>query len=224
MIVRYLFACLKVSPETALYNLIHVLLFPQMPKVIREAAKAGTSLVDLGCGTGIYSIATALLRPRLNIVGIDFESLRNRCAEGIATRLKLHHISFVAADIFNHTLWGADTYLLCDVLCYYPPDLQEKMLWRIAEQLPPGGRLLLKDHARGRSWRNRVFHWEEKLGRYVRSWLKTEKDAAYYDHGLWPSDLTARREQLENMGFKVRTVQTMRGALLPHVFFIAEKM
>lgn len=224
MILRYLFACLKVSPGTTLYNMIHVLLFPQMPKVIHEAAKAGTSLVDLGCGTGIYSISTALLRPSLNIVGIDAQSLRNRYAEDIASHLKRDHVSFVTADLLNSKLLDADTYLLCDVLCYYRPEIQERLLHRIAKQLPKGGRLLLKDHGRGKDWRNSVFHWEEKLGRYVRSWLKTEKDAVYYDHGLWISDIEERREQLESMNFKVRTVQVMHGAILPHVFFIAEKM
>lgn len=224
MILRYLFACLKVSPGTALYNLIHVLLFPQMPKVIREAAKARASLVDLGCGTGIYCIATALLRPDLKVVGVDMEPLRNHSAEGIAARLKRCRVRFVAADVFSHRLRNADTCLLCDVLCYYPPALQERLLRCIAEQLPPGGRLLLKDHARIVGWRNRVLHWEERLGRYVRGWLKTEKNAVYYDHGLWPSDVMERRKQLENMNFRVRTVPVMRGALLPHVFFVSEKM
>jgi SAM-dependent methyltransferase len=204
--------------------MIHVLLFPQMPKVIHEAAKAGASLVDLGCGTGIYSIVTALLRPNLNIVGIDAQPLRNRYAEDIAAHLKRDYVSFVTADVFNSKLLNADTYLLCDVLCYYRPEVQERLLQRIARQLPKGGRLLLKDHGRGEGWRNSVLHWEEKLGQYARSWLKTEKDAVYYDHGMWISDMAERKKQLEDMNFRVQTVRVMRGALLPHVFFIAERM
>ena len=224
MILRYLRACLSVSPGTALYNMLHVLLFPQMPKVIREAAKAEATLADLGCGAGIYSIAAALLRPTLNIVGIDNQPLRSRDAEGIAARLKRDHVSFVTADVFDGALPDADTYLLCDVLCYYPPENQERLLRRIAKQLPAGGRLLLKDHGRGQGWRNRILHWEEKLGRYVRSWLKTEKDVVYYDYGLWIFDTAVRRKQLEHLNFEVKTVQVMRGALLPHVFFVAERL
>lgn len=223
MISRYFLACLRESPGAALHSFMHLLVFPHMREVIFEAAKAKRFLLDLGCGTGLYAVTVSLLRPDVKIVGIDSQAIRLDFAKNLAERLNQNHIQFIRSDILSGNFFEADTYLICDVLFYYPPQVQEKLIEKIARKLPVGGRLILKDHGYGAGWQNICLGWEEKLGQYLRRWLKTEKHPEYYMHGLWPCDLPHRIKQLEACDFAIKQAKAFRGSLLPHVFLVAEK-
>jgi SAM-dependent methyltransferase len=103
-------------------------------------------LLDIGGGTGSWSIATAQRHPHL--VATVFERppvarvARSRVAEaGLADR-----ISVVAGDATVGELPGGhDVFLVANVLHYWSPEGNRDLLHRIRRAAPAGGRLLLAD-------------------------------------------------------------------------------
>lgn len=60
----------------------------------------GRDVIDLGCGTGIFSIGSALMGAR-KVTGIDIDSASVNIARMQAERLGLENVSFVTDDVEN---------------------------------------------------------------------------------------------------------------------------
>jgi SAM-dependent methyltransferase len=103
-------------------------------------------LLDVGGGTGSWSIATA--RRHAHLEGTVFElpvvaeMARVRVAEaGLADRLSVIAGDAIAGDLPG----GHDAFLVANLIHYWSPDDNVALLRRIREAAPPGGRLLLAD-------------------------------------------------------------------------------
>jgi SAM-dependent methyltransferase len=103
-------------------------------------------LLDVGGGTGLYSIACLQRFPRLSAIVFDRSAVLKVAAEfarqyGVADR-----ISCVAGDMFVDPLpAGCDVVLLSNVLHDWDlPDCQ-RLVQKCAAALPSGGRLLIHD-------------------------------------------------------------------------------
>jgi SAM-dependent methyltransferase len=105
-----------------------------------------TKLVDVGGGTGIYSIALLRKNPALRAVVWDRPEVLRVAAEfaaesGVADRLEL-----VPGDLFASPFpAGADVVLLSNILHDWDVPECRKIVRRCAEALPSGGRLLIHD-------------------------------------------------------------------------------
>ena len=103
-------------------------------------------LLDVGGGTGSWSIAAAERHPGLHATVLDLpvtaDIARRRVqAAGLADR-----IDVVAADAMTSELPGGhDVFLVANVAHYWSPDRNVALLERIRKAAPPGGRLLLVD-------------------------------------------------------------------------------
>ena len=103
-------------------------------------------LLDIGGGTGSWSIATARRYPHLHATIFELpvvaELTRARIAEaGLADRL-----SVVAGDALADDLpAGHDVFLLANLIHYWSPETNTELLRRVRAVAPPGGRLLLAD-------------------------------------------------------------------------------
>ena len=116
----------------------------------RFAEQAGLhdarTLLDVGGGTGIYSLACLRLYPQLRAVVLDRPEVLKVAAEfaeaaGLADRLE-----FAAGDMFGPEPWpGADAVLLSNVLHDWDVPECRQLVARAADALPPGGRLLIHD-------------------------------------------------------------------------------
>ena len=103
-------------------------------------------LLDVGCGTGIYSFALLQQHPALTCILFDRPEVLKVAAElaqeyGVADR-----VEYREGDMFGPAaLPAADTVLLSNVL--HDWDLPEcrALVGRCAASLPPGGRLLIHD-------------------------------------------------------------------------------
>ncbi|MDY6855610.1 MAG: class I SAM-dependent methyltransferase [Thermodesulfobacteriota bacterium] len=221
--IQFLLHCFRLFPGTGIYNLIHFLLFPRMGTVIRLAASNSGYLVDAGCGTGIYSILIAKKNPNLTVIGVDVQAMRCACAQRIAQSLALYNVHFITADVFTHQLPYAQTYLLCDILCYHPLGDQNILLRNIADHLPPKGQIIIKDHAKDSHWRTKLLRIEESWGRKIRQWLHTERRPHYYQNREFLRTKKERKLELEEIGLCVRIVPLLGSSLLPHTLYVAEK-
>ena len=117
------------------------------PVLAQQLPLAGANLViDVGGGTGVYSIALLRANPDLNAIVWDRPEVLRVASEfagesGVADRLELR-----PGDMFRDPFpSGADVVLLSNILHDWDEPECLALLRRCAAALPPGGRLLLHD-------------------------------------------------------------------------------
>jgi len=117
------------------------------PVLAEQMPLAGARLlVDVGGGTGVYSIALLRENPELRAVVWDRPEVLRVASEfaagsGVAERLELQ-----GGDMFSDPFpTGADVVLLSNILHDWDEPECLRLLRRCAEGLPPGGRLLIHD-------------------------------------------------------------------------------
>jgi SAM-dependent methyltransferase len=117
------------------------------PVLAEQMPLAGARLlVDVGGGTGVYSIALLRANPDLKAVVWDRPEVLRVAAEfaaesGVSDRLDLR-----GGDMFADPFpVGADVVLLSNILHDWDEPECLRLLRRCAEGLPPGGRLLIHD-------------------------------------------------------------------------------
>jgi len=101
-----------------------------------------TSIVDFGCGPGLYS--TRLAKHQANVTGIDFSGRSIDYAKKIAADeqlsvryVKQNYLEFETQDRFDLVLM-----ILCD-FCALSPAQRKKILNKFHKILKPGGSVLL---------------------------------------------------------------------------------
>jgi hypothetical protein len=115
------------------------------PYLVKELPLTEGVLLDVGGGTGIYSIACLQAHPKLRAIVFDRPEVLKITQEfseqtGVADRLECR-----PGDMFADALPQADLVLLSNVLHDWDvPECQE-LITRCAAVLPVGGRLLIHD-------------------------------------------------------------------------------
>src|SRR6185369_9258238 len=97
-------------------------------------------------------------------------------------------------DLCEAALPAADVILLLDVLHYLPAAAQEDLLARVANALPPGGLLLIRDADAAGGWRFTATRVQERLCAWGRRHWRQRFQ--YRSRKEW-------REVLERLGFAV---------------------
>ncbi|HLX07900.1 MAG TPA: DUF2062 domain-containing protein [Thermoanaerobaculia bacterium] len=161
-------------------------------------------LLDLGCGRGI---ALALLAsagdrgdhgdtaagwptpPDLQLLGIEADPHPARVARaGLLGRAAIE-----TADLLGAALPQVDAILLIDVLHYLPPADQQRLLAKVADALPHGGRLLVREADAGAGWRFQSIRLCERLtALWRRDWRQWRQGYHYRPQAEW-IDLLAGR-------------------------------
>lgn len=116
-------------------------------------------VLDLGCGYGLAMQWLACFTDGRTLLGMDYDEGKIHVAQQTADRGQ--RIRFEAADILDADYPACDTVLLLDVLHYFTPARQQIILNKVRQALSPGGRLVLRDGAKGDSVEHaRVYRWE----------------------------------------------------------------
>jgi len=103
-------------------------------------------LADLGCGSGVYSIALARANPHLTITAIDRPSVcelatRSVAAAGLETRITVR-----PGDIFAETVADADVAILSNVAEGFGSARAAELVKHVHGWLPTGGELIVHSH------------------------------------------------------------------------------
>ncbi|UQA55798.1 methyltransferase [Polyangium aurulentum] len=113
--------------------------------------KAPARVLDVGCGSGVWSLALAERFPQTHVTGLDFpavlESFTSRAKElGLADRT-----STIPGNMHDAPLpSGAfDMVVIANVLRLETPDRAAALLARLAPAVAPGGALLVVDALAG---------------------------------------------------------------------------
>ena len=110
----------------------------------RLTLKAGT-LLDVGGGTGIYSIACLLKNPQLTATVFDRPEVLKVASEFAAQSEVCDRLKLVPGDMFADPLPPADAILLSNILHDWDEPQCQELITRCAKSLPRGGRLIVHD-------------------------------------------------------------------------------
>lgn len=107
---------------------------------------AGARLLDVGGGTGLYSIALLEAHPTLHAIVWDRPEVLNIASEFARDRGVSDRLALMPGDFFTDAFpAGSDTMLLSNILHDWDVPECRQLVRRAAEALPPGGRLLVHD-------------------------------------------------------------------------------
>ncbi len=118
-------------------------------------------VLDLGCGFGLLSNILARKSQRRTVLGVDFDERKLAVARETARASR--NLSFELRDLFTKQGPSADAVVLVDVLHYWRPEEQRRLIARAAGCLKEGGTLLFRDASPSPSWRHRLTVWVERF-------------------------------------------------------------
>lgn len=167
------------------------------------------TLLDLGCGHGLFAFAAAEHSDALRIIGIDHDPERVRIASRAADGER--NMAFDSGDLLKPPAGQYEAIALLDLMHYFEPVQQEQIFVRAYDQLAPGGTLLVRE-VDPRGLFNRV--WETIMT--ATGFTRTARK------GLHFRSRSGWREALERIGFRVRVVPCSF-FLFSDVLFVAEK-
>lgn len=105
-----------------------------------------TTLVDLGCGSGDYSIAIARRHPTVRVIASDYPAVSAIAAKNITEADLSDQIKVQPADIMVDPLPTTDTVLLSHVLDGYGREQTKHLVRKVFRELRPAGHLYIHSH------------------------------------------------------------------------------
>lgn len=104
---------------------------------------ADGSVLDLGCGHGLFAFAAAETSPARVVLGIDHDAARIALARQAARDLP--RVSFATGDILQPPDGTYAAVALIDLMHYFTPLDQERLIRNAFDRLESGGRLILRE-------------------------------------------------------------------------------
>jgi len=135
------------------------------PLVVRDAVVENSRVYDLGCSLGAATLAArrAIQAPGVEIIAIDQSpQMVARCRQIIADDNSMVPVRVIEGDVCEVPIERASVVLMYFTLQFIAPERRAALMRRIAENLLPGGVLLLAEKlafdAPDQSWLDRHHH------------------------------------------------------------------
>jgi ubiquinone/menaquinone biosynthesis C-methylase UbiE len=197
------------DPLVRAYSLVRFTILRQrfLFEIGQYLPRAGTVL-DVGCGFGLFALYFAIRMPAIRIVGLDRDTYRINLARRAAARLGVENARFHVADASVLELEEpvSAAYML-DLIHHLPEASVRPLLSTITRNLRPNGRLLVKDIESARTPKL-AFTWLlDKMMDYrapVRYWAPDEVQPL-----------------LESFGFDVFQHRMIDYLPYPHILYIS---
>lgn len=179
--------------------------------IIQYLPESGT-VIDLGCGFGLFTLAFALARPRCNFIGLDMDKKRIAVAKSIAESLQLTNISFLARDVCevgDELGTNIDALLMLDIIHHIPVAPGDRVLANALALVKPGGYFIVKDVGTHP-------HWQAYFT-YLLDMLTSDGIVYYRSIDNW-------RETLTRIGIKKLHIHYLRDIIpFPHILCVGNK-
>jgi cyclopropane fatty-acyl-phospholipid synthase-like methyltransferase len=172
------------------------------------------SLVDIGCGHGLFLHLALLHLPRLTCYGVDHDPRKIIIARSSRSQ---GQVTFLTSDeMEGHLPSRVDCISLIDVLYSIPPNQWSQIFALVSRQLKSDGLLIVKETVNRPRWKYTVCLVQEilaiKILKYTKGHFPRLPSVQYY------------LMQLSLNGFEVISHRRLdRGYLWPHYLFAARK-
>ena len=171
---------------------------------------SGGSVLDVGCGFGLFSLYYASIHPELSLLGVDRDGRRIDLARRAAAKLQLRNVAYELGDATALGERGPiDAAYMLDIVHHVPEGAVRSLLERLHASLRPGGRLLVKDvdtRPRHKRWFTHALDRLMDPRAPIRYWSSEELGAL-----------------LQDVGFRVRRHLMVDVLPYPHVLYVCER-
>ncbi|MBS3136694.1 class I SAM-dependent methyltransferase [Candidatus Woesearchaeota archaeon] len=165
-------------------------------------------ILDIGCGTGAYSIYLYLKSKKRSVCGLDRDSRRIKYAKNITSRIK--NLEFRHIDLNGkYSIPSCEAYLINDVLHHIPDKSKKWILKSVFSSMPYNGVLVIKDM----SFRSKIKFFLN----YLNDIIMTRNDKLYF---ISRERLT---KMLQDIGFKIKAKE-LKGYAFPHIIYTCRKI
>lgn len=129
-----------------------------LARLFEEAARAFAAalpvtpparVLDVGCGSGVWSLAVAERHPAARVVGVDLPGVLDVFLATAASRGLADRVDALPGDMHEVDLPDADLVVLANVLRLEPAPRAEALILRLARAVRPGGALVVIDALAG---------------------------------------------------------------------------
>jgi len=177
---------------------------------IGQYLPAEGSVLDIGCGFGLFSLYYAQLFPAARFRGLDVNARRIGLATGAARRLGLSNATYAVGDAREYRADGqyAAAYML-DIVHHIPPETVAPLLAELHTSLGPGGCLIVKDVDTRPTYKRWFTH--------ALDLLMSPRAVIHY----WPAERL--QSLLQSVGFRVYRHLMVDFLPYPHVLYICRK-
>jgi 2-polyprenyl-3-methyl-5-hydroxy-6-metoxy-1,4-benzoquinol methylase len=129
-------------------------------------------LLDLGCGLGLLALFLRAEGFTIPIHGLDYDSRKIETATQVIAQSGTRGVSFDHCDVRAGLLpeHQGDVSIL-DILQFFTPTEQEKLLALAASRVAPGGKLIIRSGLRDSSWRFKITVLGDLLAKLT-FWMK----------------------------------------------------
>jgi 2-polyprenyl-3-methyl-5-hydroxy-6-metoxy-1,4-benzoquinol methylase len=174
---------------------------------IGQYLPAEGTVLDVGCGFGLFSLYYAATGPRRVLRGLDVNARRIALARRAARRLGIENVAYEEGDARDFKGEGdvAAAYML-DIVHHVPASAVAPLIRQLRRALMPGGILLVKD-VDTRPVAKRWFTWTLDK-------LMSPATPVHY----WSAD--ALCAVLESAGFVVRRHLMVDVLPYPHILYV----
>lgn len=119
--------------------------------VRRVDLSSHTRMLDIGAGSGAYTIAALRQHPRLHVTAFDRPEVLPITREYVEQAGLAERVSFVPGDLTEALPKGPyDLILISNIIHSFGPETNRKLILACHDILTPGGLLIVKDFLRGR--------------------------------------------------------------------------
>lgn len=118
----------------------------EMLDTIEQHLPVEGTVLDVGCGFGLFTLYLALKRPGCKFIGMELSQRRVDEAKRAAQVLQIKNAEFICADPASSNIPYQPNAAYCmDLLHHMTPQGGDRLLERLFEVLKPGSLMIVKD-------------------------------------------------------------------------------
>ena len=128
-------------------------------------------LLDLGCGLGLLALFLRAEGFTIPIHGLDYDSRKIETATQVIAQSITPDVTFAHCDVRAGLPPHHGDVSILDILQFFTPTEQEKLLVLAASRVAPGGKLVIRSGLRDASWRFKITVLGDLLAKLT-FWMK----------------------------------------------------